>query len=749
MIGFAGFSQSNKNAASQKRAVKVVTYKTKKVEAEGTSHSNINWRPTQFPQSSSTSCVWHISDSWNPNGVGAGADCVQQNCLSYNKDLNAVSWMMRGSCDWTAAFPTSGGYEASIVYNANPNTAHTYSTNIQDSIAIFRDPSSNKVGGRYPGGAWLNPSGNTNWHNAYNVMVGPYNAGSTWLGSIYTAKPLWSQSAVTHTVLPQNDSLYLAVGSNVFGASNGSTVFIGSPNCDPQQVGNTWMATGSMIDLSVPASSTAPLSQFRKGYIMKGTMAGTGVVNWSIDSTAFSAAKFYKGSCGYEIATNPRMAFGPDGQTGYAVFIGRLDTTFSNFADSALTPVLFKTIDGGNTWTLMLKGYDWIANHPEVCKNLGKGELGPGGNIQDISSPNNIYSFNCGYAGVDVTVDQNNVLHYVSTVQEAYHGLSGYAYSFDSLNYGGYLYNYDNKNYHQIIWDFMTDGTCWTTMMVDSLKSSECGETASSDTTANFSAWTSSSGNLYIGAHLTVSRTPDGSKIFYGWGDTDPNLNGFVDNAGNPINPNTNPDIWMKGNDIATGKLTRTIDMTVGTQQTGACFFPFLADYSYYDTTQTAWVVPAAFTIGRSFTTVSPGFKQYNGDGTTPATGVNYYYTNCGTFTQAAFDSVPVFNKSLVATPCTVVEGIKTINNAFASSISNYPNPFNNTTTIAVTLTENKPVTIKVYNTIGGLVFTKNIDGNVGTNNVTFDGSQVSSGVYYYTVIAGNEQATKKMVIQK
>ena len=88
-------------------------------------------------------------------------------------------------------------------------------------------------------------------------------------------------------------------------------------------------------------------------------------------------------------------------------------------------------------------------------------------------------------------------------------------------------------------------------------------------------------------------------------------------------------------------------------------------------------------------------------------------------------------------------------NNAFASSITNYPNPFNGTTTISVTLTEQKPVNVKVYNAIGTLVFSKNIEGTAGTNNVTFDGGQLSSGVYYYTVTAGNQQATKKMIIQK
>ncbi len=237
--------------------------------------------------------------------------------------------------------------------------------------------------------------------------------------------------------------------------------------------------------------------------------------------------------------------------------------------------------------------------------------------------------------------------------------------------------------------------------------------------------------------------------ILYGWADTPNGVTGFTDNAGNPINPNTNPDIFVKGYDVSTGMTTVTTDITSSSPLSGACFFPYLADMSYYDTTQSAWVVPAVYTVGRSSSNKAPGFTLYNGDGTSAATGVNYFYTNCGTFTQAAFSTPATVNVAATGTVCTSL-GIETHNNnAFASSISNYPNPFNNTTTIAVTLTESKAVSINIYNTIGGLVFSKKVDGNVGTNNVTFDGGQLSSGVYYYTVTAGNEQATKKMIIQK
>ncbi len=467
VICFAGFSQSNAKKVVNPKITKT-TLAHKRVTAEGlNSHSNINWRPTVFSKTASTGCLtnMHVSDSWNPNGVGASEDAMAQNCLVYNKDLNTIAWIMRGSCDWTAAFPTSGGYEASIISNVAASSTNTV-TNVQDSVALWRDVAANNYGGRYPGGSWLNPpttlggsTPNTNWHNAYACVIGPYNAQATgnWRGALYVPKPLWSQSAVNHTA-PTSDSLFCVSGTTPFGPSpiGGSPVWFGAPNTDGQQVGNTMWSTGSLLNLAYSGSTTAPWQQMKCGLISKATISSTtpGLVNWTIDSMSLRP-NFYTGTVGYLNAGNPRLAFGLDGQTGYAVFLGRLATNYNNSADSAMTPILYKTTDGGTTWTQLLAGYDWMCKHPEVDKNVGMGVL--------AANHRGFYSFSSGYSGVDLTVDANNVLHFVCTVNEP-------VKTIDSIAVYSYTYDYDNVNYHPIIWDFMTDGTDWTTMMVDSCK---------------------------------------------------------------------------------------------------------------------------------------------------------------------------------------------------------------------------------------------------------------------------------------
>ena len=80
----------------------------------------------------------------------------------------------------------------------------------------------------------------------------------------------------------------------------------------------------------------------------------------------------------------------------------------------------------------------------------------------------------------------------------------------------------------------------------------------------------------------------------------------------------------------------------------------------------------------------------------------------------------------------------------------NYPNPFNPVTMINYQLPMNSTVTLKVYDAIGREVATLvNEVKEAGTYSVTFDGSKLSSGLYFYTIKAGNFIATKKLTLMK
>jgi hypothetical protein len=80
----------------------------------------------------------------------------------------------------------------------------------------------------------------------------------------------------------------------------------------------------------------------------------------------------------------------------------------------------------------------------------------------------------------------------------------------------------------------------------------------------------------------------------------------------------------------------------------------------------------------------------------------------------------------------------------------NYPNPFNPSTTISYEIPTSSKVTIKIYNILGDEVTTL-VNGNqeAGRYQVIFDASRYSSGVYFYSITAGNFVQTKKMILLK
>lgn len=80
----------------------------------------------------------------------------------------------------------------------------------------------------------------------------------------------------------------------------------------------------------------------------------------------------------------------------------------------------------------------------------------------------------------------------------------------------------------------------------------------------------------------------------------------------------------------------------------------------------------------------------------------------------------------------------------------NYPNPFNPTTEIGYQISEVSHVTLRVYNVLGQEVATLvNEVKQPGRYEVTFDGTGLSSGVYFYRLQAGEFVDTKKLLLLK
>ncbi len=80
----------------------------------------------------------------------------------------------------------------------------------------------------------------------------------------------------------------------------------------------------------------------------------------------------------------------------------------------------------------------------------------------------------------------------------------------------------------------------------------------------------------------------------------------------------------------------------------------------------------------------------------------------------------------------------------------NYPNPFNPSTNIEFSLPAASEVTLTVYDMLGKEVATL-VNGvkSAGTHVVSFNGADLSSGVYFYKLETGSQMFMNKMMLVK
>lgn len=108
-------------------------------------------------------------------------------------------------------------------------------------------------------------------------------------------------------------------------------------------------------------------------------------------------------------------------------------------------------------------------------------------------------------------------------------------------------------------------------------------------------------------------------------------------------------------------------------------------------------------------------------------------------------------NQEIFTGVVTIPVGIELSGNGIPKDytlLQNYPNPFNPSTTIRFALPRNEWVTLRIFDGLGKEVATV-ADGyrSAGVHTISFDGTNLSSGAYYYVLNAGDFTDTKKMIL--
>jgi hypothetical protein len=128
--------------------------------------------------------------------------------------------------------------------------------------------------------------------------------------------------------------------------------------------------------------------------------------------------------------------------------------------------------------------------------------------------------------------------------------------------------------------------------------------------------------------------------------------------------------------------------------------------------------------------------------------------------TQPVIKNVELYGRDAIPVNVRVKEGFMAAVPEHSELLQNYPNPFNPETWIPYQLRESSHVTIRIYSVSGNLIRELKLGDKAAgvyvsrSRSAYWDGKngageQVASGVYFYTIQAGEFTATRKMIIAK
>ncbi len=512
---------------------------------------------------------------------------------------------------------------------------------------------------RYPFGGIYNPEGNTNPLNAYQTFMAPLLDGSlgvanSWGGIGYGAKGFAPDATGAQSSFNSSGSTKWFLPSTYTITSKGEAWFV-----DEQR---SWDGTTSTyIGLLNVARGTWDENQGNFDY---------NVQEWAFDVNPDDGIN------------DVEIAFSPDGMTGYMSLLTNLPETLPF---TSYHPVLFKTTDGGETWS----------ENP-IQVQLG----GPGGltAVQEFLSDDAL----AAYFDPDPVPSRDAIAYYMGY----YHDLMVDAWGNPHLIGNILLADLEagtinvGQGFVGIFHIWSNDGgITWQSYKLADIMQYK----------AEFVVGTST-GNHY--SRGQISSTPDGTVLFFSWLDSD------IPDAAD----NNRPDIYFR--DFvpyagANGTHSEIENVTV--------FSPAMWTANWATMPYNVFIQPVA---ANSVECTIPWVYQKLGAANDPGQPVQFYY-------------ISDFKKTY-----TITDLNENVPSEMAMVSQNQPNPFKNETTINVTLAKKTTLTLEVYNLTGQKVMGKNFGVlDQGVHPLRISADQLKSGVYFYTIQSEMGKVTKKMIV--
>jgi len=586
-------------------------------------------------------------------GNGFGFLGVRQ-YLWVDNDINSVSFVHR------MLNPPNGPGSSYLAYDYSTNHGETWTVNTQ----VYDPTQGTLIDGRYPHGAIYNPAGNTDPANAYFGYFAStldQSNGGTWGGYGYGTHKFGSiQAATQHNFTSSGDFLQGVPSAYDISA-------LGRAICaDPAKVGSTSPYTDNMIlTTGMFNSETGDFDMDRYLVDMPGNAISPAGVNAGVADT--------------------KVAFSPDGQIGYIVYLSNND---GNTIESAgcYYPIVYKSTDGGENWdgpyNVQLGGFDGM---PGVLNYLSDAIIEafytpPLPAREDIPFTT---AFEFG-----LSVDYNGNPHMIFDI-----GIGSQEWSIYT-NYGG---NTGCAGCVAMMHVYSPNGgTNWIGDTVCTMKTFRGDFPYTGGTPVS------------VDNRPYIASTPDGTKMFFSWIDTD--IPGIGDNL--------QPDIYCIGYDVVNNTYSQVYNVTAFSN---AMWTAYMGAGSRH-----------VFVNGNTTYTIPFVYQEINPD---------------DLIDPVQFVYIDNFILSDLDLGFTVgCDELQTLN--FTVS-QNFPNPSNDHTKFTVNLTEAGTISYDVTNMLGQVIWSANpMTAQAGTNVLNINTRNFKPGIYFYNVRMVENIITRKMVIE-
>ncbi len=270
-----------------------------------------------------------LGESANPFTSAFGI----RSAFQYLPELDMMSFTFRQNPSFYGGIGLSGW----IRYSYSDDAGANWTLN---NGLLWDTQDSTRENGRYPQGFIYNPAGNTDPDSAYQIFIGPTLTGTN---------GIWGGVGI--------GSLQIA---DAGGTATDMFTFVDSANSTRIDIpeGGTY-ANGKMWAVE------APTDLINGGFIDSLAIYEGVIQNGALNVTRSKI--YFPTQNDDDPPSGMQMAFSPDGQTGFIVGLGRLDS--ATYPKRAVNLLYMKTTDGGVTWGQPQEFY--FADDPVVLSSIG------------------------------------------------------------------------------------------------------------------------------------------------------------------------------------------------------------------------------------------------------------------------------------------------------------------------------------------------------------------------------------------